>query len=101
MTSYQFEFYCGTGGVGKTTLSIARAFYLSSLKKKVLLISIDPARRAHDFFRNQISNSISPQKVSLQDEKDKEEQKNTIWFKTLSPEYLLKKMAEAQLQLLY
>jgi anion-transporting ArsA/GET3 family ATPase len=41
----KIEVFCGTGGVGKTTISTSRALYLSSQKKKVLLITIDPAKR--------------------------------------------------------
>ena len=39
------EIFCGTGGVGKTTLATSRAFFLSQQKKNVLLITIDPAKR--------------------------------------------------------
>lgn len=46
MKSYkEVEIFCGTGGVGKTTISTSRAFYLASQNKKVLLITIDPAKR--------------------------------------------------------
>lgn len=40
-----FEIFCGTGGVGKTTLATSRALFLSAQDKKVLLITIDPAKR--------------------------------------------------------
>lgn len=39
------EIFCGTGGVGKTTIASSRALYLAGQNKKVLLITIDPSKR--------------------------------------------------------
>ncbi|MBF0297984.1 MAG: AAA family ATPase [Oligoflexia bacterium] len=41
----QFEIFCGTGGVGKTTLATSRAIYLAKQNIRVLLITIDPSLR--------------------------------------------------------
>lgn len=40
--------FCGSGGVGKTTVSAATALGLALLGRKVLVMTIDPARRLMD-----------------------------------------------------
>ncbi|MEA9355237.1 ArsA-related P-loop ATPase [Bacteriovorax sp. PP10] len=39
------ELFCGTGGVGKTTVATARAVSLAREGRRVLLVTIDPAKR--------------------------------------------------------
>lgn len=48
LSTKSFEIFCGTGGVGKTTLATARALNLSQSGLRVLLITIDPAKRLKD-----------------------------------------------------
>ena len=45
MSLRPIEIFSGTGGVGKTTLATARALFLSKQGRKVLLMTIDPAKR--------------------------------------------------------
>jgi anion-transporting ArsA/GET3 family ATPase len=47
ITTKSFEIFCGTGGVGKTTLATSRALSLAD-QNRVLLVTIDPAKRLKD-----------------------------------------------------
>lgn len=44
----KFDIFFGTGGVGKTTLATSRAVQLASEGRRVLLMTIDPAKRLKD-----------------------------------------------------
>lgn len=48
LSTKSFEIFCGTGGVGKTTLATARALSLAQSGLRVLLVTIDPAKRLKD-----------------------------------------------------
>lgn len=52
------EFYGGKGGVGKTTLSSARAHYYTKLGKKTLLVSTDPAHSISDVLGIEVGSKI-------------------------------------------
>jgi anion-transporting ArsA/GET3 family ATPase len=49
----QVEIFAGTGGVGKTTIATARALALTLEGQKVLLITIDPAKRLKQILKMQ------------------------------------------------
>lgn len=51
LTTKSFEIFCGTGGVGKTTLATARALALAQSGLRVLLVTIDPAKRLKDLLK--------------------------------------------------
>lgn len=53
--STNYEFFSGKGGVGKTTLSAARALYLAQNDEKVLIISTDPAHSLSDSLETEIN----------------------------------------------
>ncbi|MFQ3620204.1 MAG: ArsA family ATPase [Spirochaetales bacterium] len=53
-------FFLGKGGVGKTTLSSATAYYLSRMGKRVLIVSLDPAHNLGDVFGEKLSNKRTP-----------------------------------------
>lgn len=83
-----FEIFCGTGGVGKTTLATSRALSQASKGLRVLLITIDPARRLKDLL-GLSENSIG--EVTAVDV-------NGIKLDALlmSPEKTIRRMAEKQ-----
>lgn len=51
ITTKSFEIFCGTGGVGKTTLATSRALSQASAGLRVLLVTIDPAKRLKDLLK--------------------------------------------------
>ncbi len=66
----QVEIFCGTGGVGKTTISVSRGIDLALKGKKVLLITIDPAKRLKQVLSLDDDNKGLEQRVDLRNFSD-------------------------------
>lgn len=56
----KFVFFTGKGGVGKTSLACATAVNLADSRKRVLLVSTDPASNVGQVFNTSIGNQITP-----------------------------------------
>ena len=56
----RFLFFTGKGGVGKTSMSCAVAVGLAEQKKKVLLISTDPASNLHEVLETDLGSTPVP-----------------------------------------
>ncbi|HXH29757.1 MAG TPA: ArsA-related P-loop ATPase [Bacteriovoracaceae bacterium] len=85
LVTKSFEIFCGTGGVGKTTLATARALSLSQAGNKVLLITIDPAKRLKDILGLTSESIGEVTKVNLQG--------TTLDALLMSPEKTILRMA--------
>ena len=57
--STQVIFMCGTGGVGKTTTSVAMAMAEARAGKRCVLLTIDPAQRLADALHLQMEGNIA------------------------------------------
>jgi anion-transporting ArsA/GET3 family ATPase len=87
----KIEIFCGTGGVGKTTLATSRALALSAKNKKVLLITIDPSKRLKQILNLKDSDAGEKHFVEFNDDLISNE-KVTFDAILMSPTHTFKEM---------
>lgn len=86
-----FEIFSGTGGVGKTTLATSRAIQLSQEGKRVLLITIDPAKRLRELLNLSLENAgeVIQVKDPFQNNEDL-----SLYVELMNPEFTFKRIAK-------
>ncbi len=83
------EIFCGTGGVGKTTLATSRAIFLASQGQKVLLVTIDPSKRLKQVLNLHDDKAGTVENVTL----NLEGQEIKLNALLMSPEKTIERMA--------
>jgi anion-transporting ArsA/GET3 family ATPase len=73
---------CGSGGVGKTTAAAAIALHAAAVGKRVVVVTIDPARRLADALGMSHGLSNEPTRVHLG---DRDNEAGELWAMMLDP----------------
>ena len=73
---------CGSGGVGKTTAAAAIALHAATLGRRVVVVTIDPARRLADALGLAEGLSNEPTRVQIVDQPDTS---GELWAMMLDP----------------
>ena len=94
----KIELFCGTGGVGKTTLATARALSLSRQGNKVLLITIDPAKRLKQILNIKDENAGEVSTISHSQIDENDTSNGHLYALLMSPTRTLKRIAETDME---
>jgi anion-transporting ArsA/GET3 family ATPase len=76
---------CGTGGVGKTTTAAAIALRAAHQGRRVMVVTIDPARRLADAFGLSDGLSNEPQRIDIAQDRDRD-RTGELWASMLDAE---------------
>lgn len=93
ITLKKVELFSGTGGVGKTTLATSRALMLAQEGYRILLITIDPAKRLKQVLNIQDETSGEIQTIQSSHLTKDESDKTTFDALLMSPFQTLKKIS--------
>jgi len=91
ISAKKVSLFCGTGGVGKTTLSAGYALSLTQKNLKVLLITIDPSKRLKQLLNlHEVNGVMSQVDTTFLNSQNQGE----LWAMCMESQTTLQKMAE-------